>query len=180
MPNGDKTIIVQGEMYWNDCTVENKMSEGKHAFELSNLSDVGIAAINGLGATQTRIKKDVAGVVKEEQGIVITLRKAMKSGIMQFKGPDGTALTKDEVATIGNGSKIRVKIGTYTNDFGGPYLSFLGGKVLVWNRYEAGTVGDDLDYPEDDEVVEKATSTLDVDLSDLDDEVPFGQEEITA
>ena len=46
------------------------MAEKKHAFELSNLSDAAIKAINGLGATQTRIKKDKDGVVKEEQGVV--------------------------------------------------------------------------------------------------------------
>jgi hypothetical protein len=141
------TVIVEGTMYWNNCTVANKFAPTKHSFELSNLTDAAIEALRSLGADVNPRTKEG----QEERGQYITLKQAMSIGHMKFTGPDGAAMTKEEVASIGNGSKVKVKVGSYTNGYG-TFLSYVAGKVTELKVYNPdGGFDDEDDFGDLDE-----------------------------
>jgi hypothetical protein len=152
-----ETVIVEGTMYWNNCTTENQFAPGKHSFDLSNLSDAAIAKIASLGSsTGPRTKEG-----QEDRGQFITLKQSMKIGHMKFNDESGSQMEKEEIARIGNGSKVRVKVGAYTNSFG------------TWLSYEGGRVLELIEYTPDDGLGDDGS-----DFSDLSDDSPFTTEQV--
>jgi hypothetical protein len=174
-----ETVIVEGTMYWNNCTEEYSyegVPSGKFQFDLSDLSAASVDKIMSL-------RPKMAPKDKGERGSTITLKQSMsftpracvqdvegeEVKYMPFSDKDGSPLTKEEVAVIGNGSKVRAKIGVYSTGFG-RFLSYEAGRVLELIEYrpDDGLGGDLSDNVE-------STPT---DLDDLDDDIPFGSEEV--
>lgn len=156
-----ETVVVEGTMYWPSLTKENEFSPGKHSFDLCNLTDAALDKIASLGSkVKPRTKEG-----QEERGKFYTLKQSTKMGFMRFKDKAGKPYEDEELEKLGNGTKVRVSIGSYKNDFG-VFLSFEAGRVIepVWYEVDDG-LGDDDEAP-------AAKS------DDLDDDLPWGEEEL--
>lgn len=148
----DKTVIIEGTMYWPFLTRDNPKQPGKHTFDLCNLTDKDIKAIRSLGVDiEPRTKEG-----QEERGRFITLKQKSVGNDgthwpMRFKDKDGNTYSVDELSKLANGSQVRVKIGTYSNGFG-TWLNYVAGRVIkpVWYESSDDGLGDSPEKKEED------------------------------
>lgn len=165
----NKQITIEGTLYWAKLTVEDEWKPGKHSFEVGQLSDETIAAIEDLGtkAIQDPRRKNLDKLKKkvrqaesdearekaefylqqaEEIGYFISLKqniktKAGKDWPIAAKNPAGEDYSLEDLARLSNGCKIKCDIKTFTTQSGDTFYSYVPYSLKVTEEvlYEAPT-----------------------------------------
>jgi len=149
--------IIEGTLFWNHIAAKSPDS-GKYEVSVGFLTDESVALLTDLGVS-VKVKKDDA---KVDQGQYVTCKSNFPIKAKFLKASD-----EIDIATLGNGSKIKVKgtpyPWTYQSKKG---INFGANAVLVLEAVEY-IHGDDGDWGDDVDLSEATTATS------SDEESPF-------
>ena len=159
------TVIIDATCYWTFLQHKSQKSD-KFQVDAGKLSTKDKDALASLGA-------DSNVLTKELQGDYITLKSTFP---IFFNDADGEPMTADQMRNVGNGTTVKMKIGTYSNQKG-TWLKLMKARVVSLVQYEAddglgscSAFGPSGGSNDSEDVAAP-------DYSDLDDELPFGNEE---
>ena len=181
-------VLVTGKLYWPYLTYKNG---NKYTVDIGGFNEADTAKLEALaaeaGKTKNKFLKAKEGHPSGGQYIICQSQSEIKSLFF----PDGTPLSDAELSKVGNGTEVLVRIGgfvTSSEDYG----RNIGANLLKAKVTEAVWYGaDDSDMFDEGVVAVREAVSNDTEaptsegkgdvtdlLSDLDDEVPFGQEEV--
>lgn len=184
------SVVVEGTLFW---TFLMKKNGKKYSVDIGNFTDEGREKLKGLafeaGRTKNKFIKQKEGH-PADGGEYVTLTSLYP--IDNLYHPSGEQLSEDELKKLGSGTRVTARVEaftTYSQEYGlNIGASLVLAKVTDYVEYtSSGSYEDEMGFEgelktrerpkqEAETVVNEKTDT--VDLSDLDDDIPFGQEAV--
>lgn len=147
----NKSVIVEGVMYWPFLTRVNKMAD-KYTFDLGQLSDDAVQAIKSLGTSSTVRTKEKRSEDDPDRGRFITIKSVYP---IRFKDKTKQDVPEEDLSRLGSGTKVKVKLAPYVSKKGhGTFIGMVAGVVLdpVYYEVQDDLFSDEAFIEPDDEV----------------------------